>query len=279
MKDLLEYIHSTQGVDFSHYRPATVSRKLELRLQETNCRDYHAYLGYLKTHPEELPLLIRTLTIKVSNFFRNSLVFELLQQEVLPKIIDDFKHLKAWSIGCANGEEPYTIAMIVHEMITGDIGPFVYHIQGTDLDGGAIDSARAAIYPDRELFEMKRKYIDRYFTEVNGRHETGYGQRHYHLKSEIRSMVRFSSDNIVSLLRRKRDMVGTFNIILCRNLLIYMSREVKDEMGLALLDILYDGGYLVIGESETMPDNIRHRFAQPFPGIKIFRKIPSAAAH
>ncbi len=278
LKQLLDYIHAMRGIDFSLYRQATVSRKLELRLQETKSKDCRKYLSFLKANPDELQVLVRTLTIKVSNFFRNPVVFELLSSRVLPELIVEFGFLKAWSLGCADGEEPYSVAMIAHEYQLQESLSFACHIQGTDVDPDAVEKAKKGEYSDEELFETKRKYLDAYFKKLPHQFGTCLGNERYALKDEIKSMVRFTNDNIMSMLLHKSAELGSYNLILCRNVLIYLNREMQEEMVRAMGDILYDRGYLVIGEAETMPESVRQEFEQPFPGIKIFRKRRSSAA-
>jgi len=272
----MEYIYAMRGVDFSLYRQATILRKLALRLQETKTGDYREYLTYLKTNPEELQTLLRTLTIKVSNFFRNPLVFELLHTTVLPELAAEFGFLKAWSIGCANGEEPYSLAMIAHELLTGEKISFVCHIQGTDVDTEAVEKAREGEYSDEALFETKRKYLEKYFTKSAYQPHSGYGHKHYIVTDEIKSMVKFSSDNVMNMLLYKKPYLGTYNLILCRNVMIYMNREMQEWIVRTLGDILSEKGYLVLGEAETMPESRRQEFEQPFPSAKIFRKRRSA---
>lgn len=265
-----------RGIDFSLYRQATVSRKLELRLRETESRDYKEYLSFLKNNPAEFQPLVRTLTIKVSNFFRNPVVFELLESRVLPELAADFGFLKAWSLGCAHGEEPYSVAMIVRELQAQENLSFAHHIQGTDVDPEAIGKARKGEYSVEELFETKRKYLDAYFIALPPQFGACHGNARYQIIDEIRSMVRFSSDNIINMLLQKRVHLGSYNLVLCRNVLIYLNREMQEQMIRAIGDILYDNGYLLLGESETMPESVRQEFEQPFPGIKIFRKRRSA---
>lgn len=275
LKKLLEYVHQERGIDFSRYRTATVARKLDLRLRESSCSGYREYLSFLKSHPEEMQALVRTLTIKVSNFFRNPLVFELLDTTVLPELAAEFGFLKIWSIGCAYGEEPYTVAMLVRELLQ-ERSSVEFQIRGTDVDPDAIGKARQGIYPAGELVETKRRYIDAYFTKSDISPASGYGSERYLLSSEIRSMVRFSCSNIMDQLLYKRPQMGNFNLILCRNVLIYMNLTMQEQLFRALEDMLYENGCLVLGEAETMPNSIRPDFEQPFPGIKIFRKRRSA---
>lgn len=251
-------------------------RKLELRLQETKSRDYTDYLSFLKTNPDELQVLVRTLTIKVSNFFRNPVVFELLSSRVLPELAAEFGSLKVWSIGCANGEEPYSVAMIIEDLLVEGTISCTYQIQGTDVDPEAIERAKLGEYSDEELVETKRKYIDAYVIKMSNPPSSEYGHDHFRVSDKIRSMVQFSGGNIMHLLSGRKDYPERYNLILCRNILIYLNREMQEEIISALGEILYDRGYLLLGESETMPESVRHAFEQPFPGIKIFRKYRSA---
>lgn len=254
-------------------------RKLELRLQETKSRNFKEYLSFLQENPDEILLLVRTLTIKVSNFFRNPIVFELLSSRVLPELAAEFNFLNAWSLGCANGEEPYSVAMLVHELQSRENLSFAHHIIGIDVDPDAIAKARKGEYPDEELFETKRKYLDRYFKKLPHEFEACHEHERYRIHDEIRSMVMFSSGNIMNMLLHKRPYLGIYNLILCRNVLIYLNREMQEEMVMAIGNILYDKGYLVLGEAETMPESVRQEFEQPFHGIKIFRKRRSARAN
>ncbi len=253
-------------------------RKLDLRLQSAGCRDYREYLAFLQAHPGEMQDLVRTLTIKASNFFRNPLVFELLHSTVIPELVSDFGFLKAWSIGCAYGEEPYSLAMIVHELLAEENLSFAHNIQGTDVDPDAIEKAKQGEFPEGELVEAKQRYIETCFT----RHvppSSGPGAVTYRVKSEIRSMVRFSCTNIMDQLLYKRAYLGSYNLVLCRNFLVYMNKDMQEELFRALQDILYLKGFLVLGETETMPESLRPGFEQPFPGIRVFKKRQSAAAH
>lgn len=272
LKHLLKYIHTMRGIDFSLYRQATVLRKLELRLMDTKSRDYKKYLSYLRANPDEFQILVRTLTIKVSNFFRNPVVFELLSSKVLPELAAEFGFLRTWSLGCANGEEPYSVAMIIREFQSRENLSFASHVQGTDVDPDAIEKAMKGEYPVEELFEAKRKYLDSYFNKLPTQFGTCLYHEHYQVKDEIRSMVKFSSDNIMNMLLHRRASLGKYNLILCRNVLIYLNRAMQEQMFRAIGDILHDKGYLVLGEAETMPESVRQDYEQPFPGIKIFRK-------
>lgn len=250
-----------------------MARKLELRLQDTKTYNYKEYLAYLRSNPEELDDLVKTLTIKASNFFRNPLVYELLNSFILPELISEFRSLNIWSLGCAKGEEPYSVAMIIHELLKRENKPFDVKIVGTDMCDGAIETAVTGEYPDNELSEVKKRHMDAFFQRISTSQELPFKQKHiFRLIDEIRSMVRFECGDIISRLKSREARLNACNLILCRNVLIYMNRGLQEEVLKNISDILCENGYLVIGESETIPETYNNTFSRVFPGVKIYRK-------
>jgi chemotaxis methyl-accepting protein methylase len=273
LKNLLEYINETRGIDFSLYRQATIRRKLAGRMQETGNNDLREYLDYLRSHPQEMQNIVAALTIKVSNFFRNPLVFELLFSNILPELINDFRFINAWSIGCANAEEPYSLAIILRELLKKENNPVTVRIQGTDIDSKAIENALKGVYPGGELEDVKKKYMDSFFENVPKPHEefTG-GEQSFRIKYEIKEMVSLECDDIITRLKTKTGRYNHYNLIFCRNMLIYLNRPLQEEILLKLMEMLYENGYLIIGASETLPEPVKQHFVQPFPGVKIYKK-------
>ena len=273
----MEYINSIRGIDLALYRHATVKRKLDLRLDETGSRNYEEYLNYLMANPGEINNLIRALTIKFSNFFRNPLVFELLYSSVLPELISEFRFLKVWSIGCANGEEPYSIALIINELLKREKDYFDYKVLGTDIDSTAIEKALKGEYHENELLEVKKKYLDAFFQKISELREPLHGHEHiFRIRNEIKSMVEFTCDDLIGALKSKKAFPGAYNLILCRNVLIYMNRSLQEEVLRSLSERIYENGYLVLGETETIPEAVKNKFSQAFPGVKIYKKIAAS---
>ena len=270
---LLAYVNRQRGIDFSLYRHATIIRKLQLRLQATKAVSYLAYLEYLRTHPEEIENLLETLTIKVTSFFRDPLVFQLLSSLVLPEAMARFSPLRIWSLGCASGEEPYSLAVILRDLMNGEKEEMKVEIIGSDVDAAAIGNAVRGEYPESELAEVAKKYVDKFFQAM-----PASGPKHlsYRIDDRVRAMVSFETDDIISGLRKAKNAGRKYHIILCRNLLIYMNRALQEEVVSNIADVLCSGGYLVIGESETLPDAIRGGFVQTFPGVKIYLRKPSS---
>ncbi|MBW2709723.1 MAG: protein-glutamate O-methyltransferase CheR, partial [Deltaproteobacteria bacterium] len=121
LKRVLNYLNEERGFDFSGYRASMVERRMEKRLTPTKCADFPEYLEYLKQHPHELDNLVDVLTINVSRFFRNTLAFDYIAGKILPAMVFDKLHsrdlsLRIWSAGCATGEEPYSIAILIREL-------------------------------------------------------------------------------------------------------------------------------------------------------------------
>ncbi|MBI5639213.1 MAG: protein-glutamate O-methyltransferase CheR [Nitrospirae bacterium] len=275
LKGILEHVHDMRGIDFNLYREATVARKIDLRLEETRAHHYKAYLDYLRANPEELDILIKTLTIRVSNFFRNPLVFELLNSFILPDLISGFRFLKIWSLGCAHGEEPYSVAILIHDLMKKEKGVLDVKILGTDICDGAIEKALKGEYPDSELLEVKKKHLDAFFQLMSHvRIAFPESRDTYRIDDEIKSMVTFECGDMLGRLKSEKSRGNAFNLMLCRNVLIYMNKTLQNEVMLHINDILTSGGYLILGESETLPEMFKKDFQQIFPGVKIFRKQP-----
>lgn len=270
---LLAYVNEQRGIDFALYRHATIMRKLELRLQETKASSYSAYTDYLRSHPAEIDNLVAALTIKVTSFFRNPLVFELLSSRVLPEVMPRVSSLRIWSLGCASGEEPYSLAIIIRDLMDHEKEEVNVEITATDIDAGAIGKAKRGEYPESGLGEVRKKYVDRFFQAIREPATKGLT---YRVNERIRSMVSFETDDIISGLKRARDAGRTYQIVFCRNLLIYMNRALQEEVAGNIEEILSPAGYLVIGESETLPDKVRDAFTQTFPGVKIYFRKPSS---
>lgn len=269
LKSLLDYIQTSRGTDFSRYRQATIRRMLDRRMQDTGQETVGAYFEYLQRNPEEIQQLLRTLTVKVSSFFRNPLIFEIIQTMVIPDLVQNFGAVTAWSIGCANGEEPYSLAIILRELLQKERMSFTYRIIASDMDANALKKAKNAEYAGDTLDEVKKRQLDAYFEPASPSTADDRAGT-FRLKKEITDMVCFSCGDMEALLRNETP--GRFNLILCRNVLIYMNLALQHELLESIGGILYPKGYLVLGESETLPSALQAKFLQPFPGVKIYQK-------
>jgi chemotaxis methyl-accepting protein methylase len=262
---LLEYVKGLRAVDFNAYKRETIKRRLERRLHSTGMPDYASYIQCLKENPEEIDLLIDSLTIKVSRFFRNPLVFEVLKEKVLPELVDSRKGetLRIWCAGCARGEEPYSVAIILKEITTEEpLCPPIF-LLATDIDRQAVEHAKRGIYQNEALPEVKKGYLESYFYAGDGA---------YRLKDEISLMVTFACHDVTSSRMPSEGIFSDYHLILCRNVLIYFERELQEKVLKGLSDSLFEKGYLVLGEAESLPPQLAKDFYEIIPNTKIFRK-------
>ena len=240
---LLRYLGSHFGLDFKQYKPNYLKRRIGVRMRATGCGDYLQYRQYVRQHPEEYGRLINDLTINVTEFFRDPDVYEALRSRVIPEIIDYKKkigsyNLRAWSAGCATGEEPYSLSILFLEAIAGRNAqaPWMLRITATDLDDKALKAAKEGFYESVKL--LPGIDLRRYF------YQDGNG---YRVKEEVKKPVRFL---LLDLMHKPP--LRHLDLILCRNVLIYFEREKQAKILDIFSHCLREGGFLVLGKSETI---------------------------
>ncbi len=261
-QELLAQVQELRSIDFSAYRPSTIQRRLALRLQTLGMPDYVSYRRFLQEKPEEVESLVDAFTIKVTHFFRNPFVFEVLHNLVLPELIETCKNdtLRIWCAGCARGEEAYSIAILLKEIADRESLPSGSFIIATDIDRTALADAERAVYKNESLLEVKNEHLDKYFIRESG---------NYALNHEIRSMVAFACHDVTTCTSPKEGIFSEYHLVLCRNLLIYFNRDLQKRVQKHASSVLRPGGYLVLGEAEAM---IEPGFAEFMPHTKIYRK-------
>lgn len=277
---ILERVRQQRGVDFSDYRPATIGRRLRRRMAATRMATPRDYRAYLEAHPEEEAAFIDAMLIKVTEFFREAALFDQLRQVILPELLaraaDAGAELRVWSAGCATGEEAYSLAMLLRDLQRDAAHPVPVRIFATDLDDRAITFARRGIYPAASLAALPPESIARHFVPVDNGFE---------IAKEARALVVFGQHDLV-----QRPPFPNIDLLLCRNVLIYFSPELQERVLQALAYSLNEGGYLVLGRTEStsrLPDffepvdrvNRIYRRAgarAPLPGILPSRPRPAA---
>ncbi len=266
ISQILNYVKELRAVDFTVYRQTTIGRRLETRLMRTGIPDYASYLEYLKGNPGEFDALMDALTIKVSHFFRNPFVFEALSLFVLPEIMENNREdvIRIWSAGCAKGEEAYSAAILIKELISKEVLRQEALILGTDIDRGALEDARNAVYKPESLLEVKKGLLDRYFAVENA---------FYRLNEEIKTMVAFVCHDISTLTAPKEGIFMDYHLILCRNVLIYFDRNLCTKVLEYLSNMLQKGGFLILGEAESLLSGAADRFQEVIPKSKVFKRI------
>ncbi len=270
LKQIVAELEAMRGIDLSGYRETTLQRRVAARIAKVCQGDAEAYLQRLRDNPDECEQLIETVTISVSSFFRNPLMYEVLARKVLPEIMDrkqasGQKQIRVWSAGCAAGEEPYSIAILLDKALRGRGADWSCLIFATDLDRTALDRARAGVYDRERLEHTKLGVLDAYFTP------RGDG---YELRPFVRKMVQFSWGDVVSPKHAipTSSVFGSFDLVLCRNVLIYFSTEVQADVFDQLDRSLAPGGYLVLGDSETVRGGPDVKLNTVDRGNRIYRK-------
>jgi len=271
IRRILDFVKQARLIDFHAYRPGAIQRMLALRVAKSGAGNYEHYYETLRASPLEVDELIQALTVKVSSFFRNPYVFEALAETVLPELSERFsgETLRVWCAGCARGEEPYSVAILLRDLMSRGERRAQPFILGTDLDPQAIAAARRAQYPEESLLDVKKRYLDRYFRADGGTYTVG---------AEIRALVTFAAHDITTLQAPRGGVFNDYHLILCRNVLIYFDRAVGERTSAFLANSLASGGFLMLGEAETVPESLTPAFSEILPELKIYRKHTSRAA-
>src|SRR5438552_2078480 len=177
LQALLAQVQARQGIDFTQYKPPTIRRRLQRRLVATGTDTLATYSAYVQSHPEEYERLTSSFLIKVTEFYRDPELFAYLRAEVLPEMIARARtqgnELRLWSAGCATGEEAYSLALLVADVLGDELEQFTVRIFATDLDPAAIAFARRGVYPATALVVLPDDLLARYFTPVDGAYEVG----------------------------------------------------------------------------------------------------------
>lgn len=267
IKKVVELLKERDSYDFTGCSYEMLKRRIKLRFLATDTTSYESYYQYLENHQEESEKLMQSITIKVSNFFRNALDFEILNKligNMLYQKKENGESLRIWSSGCATGEEPYSIAIIIAEY-EKDLNVPV-NIFGTDIDNQVLDKAMDAIYTQESMKEIKFGLLTKYFKQSDGR---------YFLNETIKDMVDFSYHDQLNhkTMFPSESIYGDFDLVLCRNVLIYYSLSQKFFILERLYNALRIGGYLMLGEAEDIEEEYVTKLQQIAPYTKIYRKI------
>jgi chemotaxis methyl-accepting protein methylase len=260
---LIAKLDSERGVDLRNYRPNYLERRLATRLRALGLHSYRQYSAYLDAHPEEYAHLLDTITINVTEFYRDEPVYDIFRREVIPAMIEQklrsrHRMIRVWSAGCATGEEPYSITMSFLEAMGRHEREFLLNVIATDLDEKALAFARKAEYPVERLKNIPKTHQIKYL-ELHGDTFT--------IKPEVTRHVKFRSLNLFA-----DRPISVVDVIFCRNVFIYFSREQQAEILEHFWSALSRGGYLVLGRSEKLAPNVAKRFELHNGRERVYRK-------
>ena len=237
---LLSYIQESRGIDFRGYKRTSLRRRITLRMAAVEVDSFADYQSHLEVDPGEFESLLNTVLINVTSFFRDTEAWEVLKAEVVPKLVarsEPDKPIRVWSVGCASGEEPYSIAMLLAEALGTTEFCNRVKIYATDLDEDALKTARLATYTPRDVEGVSPDLLDRYFERTSN---------HYVFERELRKCVIFGRHNVVH-----DAPISRIDLLVCRNLLIYLEAETQGVVLPRLHYALNPEGYLFLGKAET----------------------------
>jgi len=265
LDSLLEKVYRDTGYDFREYKRGTVTRRLERRLHATGTKTYLDYMEFLDAHPEEYQRLADDLIIKVSGFFRSPYTFQRVTRLILPELTSlkrnqGERKLRLWSAGCARGEEPYSIVILLAEFLGNRRQDFNISIYATDISRQALQEAQAGVYSLEGVEGLTPTVLKSYFT----RYDKGYV-----VNSDIRQMVSFSYFDLTSTTRQP--FVGV-DCIFCCNVLIYLQPRLQERVLGMLYDSLAVPGYLILGEAETPTSSLNGKLECLDNKAKIYKK-------
>lgn len=266
---LRDFIYRQCGIFIAENRKYLVENRLAGRLKDLKLKSYGEYYHYLRFDPNrhaELNRLFEVVTTNETSFYRNPPQLEVFRKVVLGRTIAEarkkgLKKIRIWSAGCSTGEEPYTLAILLHETLGAEIGSWDIKITANDLSEAVLAAARRGIYSEYALRTTPKDIIGKYFTKENNI---------YRLDPKLKKLVAFGQINLNDKLQLRR--VERSNIVFCRNVIIYFDDEMKRHVISAFYDNLLPGGDLLIGHSESLHNISRAFKPEHHPGAIIYRK-------
>ncbi|MCL5961501.1 MAG: protein-glutamate O-methyltransferase CheR [Chloroflexi bacterium] len=269
LDEVLRLVLEREGIDLRLYRRKTIERRVTSRLQKLRCQSYSEYAARLANDPPESRHLLEHVTMKVSRFFRNARVFARLREEVLPDIIRRSTtggKLRIWSAGCGNGEEAYSLAILIEEMARQGHQLAEATVWATDIDENALAVARRGVYSETALGETPPDLISTYFISAPAR----LGLR-YEAPDSIRQRVSFSHHDLLSAQAVADGL--PFDLVLCRNVLIYFAHPAQERALDLLTSSVTQGGYLCLGEAEQLTRMRQPTFEVVDRHARLYRKV------
>jgi chemotaxis protein methyltransferase CheR len=256
---LKEVMNQGTGINFDYYRETYLKRRLKVRLTLTKTHTYSKYMQFLKTNPEEFKRLIDDITVNYTKFFRDTDVYDFLKDTLLPKLIFSSKPwIRIWSAGCSTGEEPYSLSMLIHEISIKSPKDRRITIYASDIDETVLAKSETGEYNQRAVQGVNEKLLNKYF---DGQ------EKNYKVKPFVKEIVHFEKQDLMSPpLRRNLDL------ILCRNVMIYFSREIQQIIYGHFYDSLRPGGYFISGKTELISGQAAPKFVDVNPQCRVYQK-------
>src|SRR5947208_4248104 len=256
---LLEDLKRTRGFDLSAYKRASLMRRIQKRMQSVNSDGFVDYIDYLEVHPEEFGLLFDAILINVTGFFRDEIAWDYLRATVVPELAGTVGDvLRVWTAGCASGEETYSLAMALAEVLGREQFRERVKIYATDIDDRALNEARQATYTDKQVESVPPDLRERYFTQDGDR---------FVFDKELRRSVIFGHHDLI-----QDAPISRISVLTCRNTLMYFNTEVQARILARFHFALANNGVLFLGKAEMLLTHA-HMFSALDLRRRIFRKV------
>lgn len=241
-ESFVDKVNNKTGINLGLYKEAQMKRRLTSLREKRGFTSFLDYYNALAKDDKLLSEFLDRMTINVSEFYRNFKRWEVLDKKILPTLLKENKKLKIWSAACSTGEEPYTIAML----LSNHIPLSQISIMATDLDENVMDRAKKGVYPERSLQEVPENIKAKYFEKQGS---------FYHVSDDIKRCVSFKKHNLLA------DSYGdSFDLIVCRNVLIYFTETAKDSIYSRFSQALKKNGILFVGSTEQIFNPQKYNF-------------------
>lgn len=266
---LRDFIYQQSGIYIAENRKYLVENRLSNRIKELNLKtfgEYYYFLRFDTTRKEEMTKLFEVITTNETSFFRNPPQLKVFQDKILPATLEEIrkkglKKLRIWSAGCSTGEEPYTLAIILHEVLKTEISQWDIKITANDLSEAVLKAARQGRYNEYALRTTPKEIIDKYFVKK---------ESVYDVQLKLKPLINFAPINLSDRLMLKRNEKS--HIVFCRNVIIYFDDDMKRQVIESFYDNLLPGGCMLIGHSESLHNISRTFKPEHHVGTIVYRK-------
>jgi len=234
-----DLIYAESGITFTPTNRSILESRLKERLREKGTTDVSAYLIKIKADKEELKGFLDSITTNLTRFFRNQPQFDAFEKHVIPELINNIKkipgNIRIWSAGCSTGEEPYTIAMLLTEILPKS---WSFDILASDISLKCLMTAKEGFYPESRIVGIPDSYMPKYFDKVDGG---------YKIKPEIHAKIKFDYHNL-----KNESGQRNFDVVFCRNVIIYFDEAAQTNVMNRFWDAMASKSFLFIGHSESL---------------------------
>jgi two-component system CheB/CheR fusion protein len=260
LQDILAQLQARTGHDFRAYKHSTILRRVQRRLQITGYETLEGYLPFLRQSADETQTLLRDLLIGVTNFFRDEQSWRMVAQDVVPKLFDERRPedvIRVWSLGCSTGEEAYSMAIQLLEYAATLDAPPQLQVFATDMDAESLNKARDGLYPDTIAADVSTERLERFFIREGA---------YYQVRREVRDVVLFATHSVL-----RDPPFSRLDLIVCRNLLIYLQRPLQEKLFEIFYYALRPGAFLFLGSSESA-DSMEELFQTVDKKHRLYRR-------